>query len=213
MRWVFRVLKSLYLLVVLLSFLSFLDSCGNPLSEAELESALPTQVDFPSGWETEMGTISVDWKVSRTTYYAEGKAPFYATSAIIREWTDKGEVGEYPMISVSIFQYRNVPMAFLRYRLSKPEYAYHDWPNFTFPDRERYPSTWQYHSSFADEEYAVCGMGKLKGCQVWFYWARHGRYLVEVFFFAPNQGIGPELFEKIVAQVDPYIGQRLQQLK
>ncbi len=197
--------------------LFLLGSCLEELrSAAELESALPTQVNFPTRWETELGIISVDWKINRTKYYSKGEAWFYASSAVERLWTDRGEANADPLILVSIFQYENVPMAFFRYRLSSPEYAYwDDWPNFYFSSlaRERYPSDWRYRSSFADEEHVVCGMGKLEKCQVWYYWARYGRYLVEVFFFAPNRGIGPDLFEQIVAQIDPYIGRQLQRLE
>ena len=180
-------------------------------AKVPLESLLADNPTFPSRWNAEGQTILVDWRVS-TEVFSFKRGTFYAASSVGRIWTNGGDKISNPQISQSLFQYDNQIAAEMHYWLSQPEIAYgDDWPNFTFLDRysNRYPSDWSYHSRFADREHVVCAMGAPESCQMWYYWARYGQYILQVEFFAPNQGMDTVPFAQVVEQLDTFVGQRL----
>jgi len=198
-------------LLVLFTIVFLITACS-PHPPIPLESLLAESPQFPATWETDRGPISVDWQVGRYFFSQEPRYALNATQNLGRTWTDRGDPTGNPEVSEHIFYYDNVLTAMCYFFLLRPEIAWRrQWPNFYFSDlhKYRYPSDWHYRSRYADGEHVVCGMGTLERCQLWFYWARYGQYLLEIRFLAPNQGIGPHLFEQIVAQVEPYVGERL----
>jgi hypothetical protein len=54
-------------------------------------------------------------------------------------------------------------------------------------------------------------MGGENSCQVFYYWARYGQYIVLVELFAPNQGADNKTFSSIVNEVDQWIYSKLNQ--
>ena len=60
-----------------------------------------------------------------------------------------------------------------------------DWPNFTYGCNSCYLKEWNDKSAHADQEHIVCAMGGEGSCQVFYYWARYGQYIVLVELFAP----------------------------
>lgn len=182
--------------------------------EVPLDKLLVEAPNFPTDWSTgEIEVASVEWETSQDALSFEPNNAFYSQSNLMREWTDGGERAVTPRISQHIYRYNNPLKATQQFWLSRPDVAYrHRWPNFTsskHDDFEQYPSNWDSKSSLADKENLVCAMGSPKNCQVWYYWARYGQYLLSVEFFAPNQGIDAALFFQIVTQIDAYVGQRL----
>lgn len=103
-------------------------------------------------------------------------------------------------------RYDSVMQAALQYLLSRPENG-DAWPNFDIPPlaANRYPAHWPYHSKLADQQQVVCGMGTPSSCQIWFYWARYGQYLLQVSSYTPGEGMDVVMFAQIVRIVDTHV--------
>jgi hypothetical protein len=164
-------------------------------------SQLPFTIDAPRQWPI--------------AYHAEKDAPgaeFSASQEMRMQWTRNGEHGNPPVISVNGFVYSTPGRAWIHYFLSQPEIAYYnDWPNFTpgvMEDAERYPEQWAYQSTSASLETVVCALGDANSgdCQIWYYWARYGQYLLQIRYFGPGLGISAEEFVVIVQDVEKQMG-------
>jgi len=175
------------------------------------DELIPEDPSFPLDWSTgEMVASSVDWRISERVSRNAPDAPFGAASSDTRAWTDGGEASATPRISVEVLVYANPVTAWLQYSLFPPERAYRpDWPNFQYHLEDRFPAVWPYSGGFADQEDVACGLGGPESCQMWFYWARHGQYILSIEFFAPSRGASTELFALVVAEFDQYTGIRL----
>lgn len=178
-----------------------------------LDELIPEDPSFPLGWSTgEMVASSVDWKISERVTRNAPDALFGAGSSETRAWTDGGGTSATPRIWVDVLVYANPLAAWLEYSLFAPERAYRsDWPNFQYHLEDRYPAAWPYSGGHADQQHVACGLGGPGSCQMWFYWARHGQYILSIEFFAPSRGANTELFALLVAEFDLYIGKRLLQ--
>jgi hypothetical protein len=153
------------------------------------------------------------WYSSYTQTIASPQAEFYASFEGSRVWTQTGDRQSTPRITQRVFQYNSPIRAVLQYHLSRPEAAYRgEWPNFTFEDlaSRRYPQLWEYQNDNADQTHVVCAMGDSDACQLWYYWARYGQYLISIQFFAPNAGIDAESFAKMVHEIDARIHEQLE---
>jgi hypothetical protein len=173
-----------------------------------LKSLLVNAPLFPTQWNNKFnGVVTVQWMLTRDTFSSQQGAGFASTANLGRTWNN-GDSQSTPQIIQQIFKYRHSIVATIGYFVSKPEIIYsHKWPNFTFKGnyQHRYPSNWNYKSTRADQEHIVCAMGHLDSCQLWFYWTRYGQYILEVRFFAPNEGMDSDTFAKITEQIDTYI--------
>ncbi len=164
---------------------------------------------FPNNWETDSGHLSVNWqRSSEEVSYGPSQNfsfnKFYSLSNLNRCWTNGGAETALPRICQGVFLYNSPLEAELRYWLSRPELAYDNkWPDFV------YPSEWTYQSDLAHQEHVVCAMGRPDDCQVWFYWARYGQYILEIEFVAFKGGTRSGLFAQIVQQIDMHMAQRL----
>jgi hypothetical protein len=183
--------------------------------KVSLEILLLNDPAFPDHWNTGYAGIEfnpITWQVRRTFFDSQPDTEFFAQSSTGRTWTDGGNDMITPRISQQVFQYANVFTTVRQYWLSRPEFAYYGkWPNLApyGHKSDRYPSKWNYHSAYANQEHLVCAMGSVEHCQLWYYWARHGQYILSIVFFAPNQGIDTELFAQIVEQIDSHVGRQL----
>jgi hypothetical protein len=161
---------------------------------------------LPTSWNTgEIEATFIDWGVSLTEVFSPAEE-YWASSSAVRVWSDGGQANSIPMTMQEVFVYDDPISASLAYRLSRPERAYSDaWPNFAYHQSAVHPAIEPYASNSADQDYSVCGMGGPSSCQVWIYWSRHGQYIHQIFFFAPNQGIDTTLFGEFVKQFDKQI--------
>jgi hypothetical protein len=178
--------------------------------EKILMDLLPSHPTLPERWESSWQSVSVEWKSPKAYFSAPANNAFWSDSNIGKSWTN---ADTSIVVSHRIYHYPSPLRAMIQYYLSRPEVAYgNNWPNFAIRENRinRYPDAWVYQSHFADQELVVCAMGPPEECQIWFYWARYGQYLMQVRFFAPNRGISAELFAQIVAQFDPYVGEKLE---
>jgi len=136
-----------------------------------------------------------------------------AAESVSRQWTDEGKNVIAPIITQKVFLYNSTFTAAFHYWISRPEFAYsNDWPNFSNPNHksQKYPHGDYYSSEFANQDSVVCAMGGPSSCQMWFYWARYGKYLLSVYYFGPNQGMDIELFSRVVTEIDSYVASQLQ---
>jgi hypothetical protein len=166
---------------------------------------------LPDAWNTgEIEVTSVDWGAASTEVFSPARE-YRASTSAWRHWSDGGQGGSIPAVTQLIFVYENPLLASIAYWLSRPEWAYSDtWPNFsTYDESSVHPAIEPYASKSADQDSSVCGMGGPSSCQVWIYWSRHGQYIHQVFFFAPNQGIDTTLFGEFVRQFDRQVEMRL----
>lgn len=184
--------------------------------DVPLEQLLVDDPAFPRRWNYGTETIEVAWE-ERVSHFSLSGQWFRSESNLGRVWTEAGEESDIPFPSPNItqfhFRYENALLATVQYLLSRPEITYRDdWPNFSLPyNRERrQPSEWDYRSGFTDQDHIVCAMGTPDGCQIWFYWARYGQYILEVRFFAANQGMNAQMFSTIAAEIDEHVGKQLE---
>jgi hypothetical protein len=184
-------------------------------SNVSLEDLLLDSHSFPSSWHTGLEAVSVEWETWKAQSSLEPKYAFYSKSNLGRVWGNSSDKDDFPAqyIAQHLFYYNSPFAAARQHLLSRPEIVYgDDWPNFQLSHNKqnRYPLHWQYESPFADQEHVVCAMGSPNSCQLWFYWARYGQYVLEVRFFAANQGMNAELFTQIVVQIDSAVGKGLE---
>ena len=181
----------------------------------EPEHLLSKNPAFPTSWDTgEIDVISMDWRESKMEIRIEPDARFYAMDSAMRIWTHNGIPSSSPDIIQEVFRYENPIKAAFFYRISRPEIAFSNtWPNFSNPANrsQRYPRNDFYQSEFADQNHVVCAMGEPGSCQIWFYWARYGQYLLSVMYIGPNQGMDTDLFSNVVMEIDRYVDNQLQQ--
>lgn len=178
-----------------------------------LEKLLAESLSFPTEWGTgEIPVQGVNWQISETDTTILSDRGLQPVSAISRRWTHNGMEVNNPAITQHIFLYDYPEIAAFQYKRFPPESRY-SLPGFDFrgDDSDIHPSTWTYQSNIADQEYVVCGLGGTEACQAWFYWAQYGQYILQVRFFAPNQGIDAKTFAHIVEQVDTHITGQLTQ--
>ncbi len=167
---------------------------------------------FPSRWEDEKGPVHVTWQSIASIGPTDPYPDYPADANAFRAWSDHGERLTNISVVQGIYSYRTPIQAILSYHIVMPEF----WPDSRLPNfwsdhgaSRRYPADWSYKSPFADQEHVVCGMGIQEACQFWLYWSRYGPYFMKVSFFGPNQGIGPDLFQQIVSEIDTYVGKKL----
>jgi len=174
---------------------------------------LPESLSLPETWiNGEIDSRLIDWQVAWTHVKISPDAQFYASTSAERGWTNSGKPTSMPKIFMGIYKYSSPIHAWLRYWLSRPEIAdYGDWPNFPYHSEQRYPASWPYRSSYADRMHITCGMGGPESCQLWYFWAQYGQYILKAQFFGPNQGMDTILFAEIVREVDTYVGEKLKE--
>ncbi|NEE03984.1 hypothetical protein [Phytoactinopolyspora halotolerans] len=97
----------------------------------------------------------------------------------------------------TVFLYSNPVWAEGQYWLSQPRWAHSDdYPSFN-------SATDPYDSADADRSQMVCAAGSTESCQIWFYWARYGQYLVQIQYVGEN--IDEEKFRQLVRPVDQFV--------
>lgn len=200
---------SIVFLIILIILVIFLTSLLlDKKTTLEPEYLLINDPSWPTEWSTgEIPISSLNWE--QTDHEMRSKKPaFDAESSAKRVWSNTSS-----SISIvqEVFQYNSPLKSSFQYWISRPETVYtNKWPNFSNPTHknQRYPRSDFSLSSSADQSYPVCAMGTPDDCQLWYYWARYGQYLINVSFFAPNSGIDKYLFGDVVEDVDLFIARQ-----
>ncbi|MFZ6031296.1 MAG: hypothetical protein ACOYYS_26600 [Chloroflexota bacterium] len=169
---------------------------------------------FPATWQVGEETAQVNWQPAETANERHPEAPYAAQQSASRVWTDNGQerAAANVWITQRVFQYKTSLEAIAWYYRNYPERVYgQQWPNFTFPEnaKYRYPQAWDSRTTAA-QEHVACAMGGFSRCQLWYYRARYGQYVLEIEFFALNRGLDEALFEEIARAVDAHIASVLE---
>jgi hypothetical protein len=190
------VAATLYLLFVLLS---------SARPQLALDDLLVSSPSFPTRWDSgELPVRVTNWQ--QTDKSNDGTLVSVASSMSHRAWASYG----MPTIYQTVLLFNNPVEAYWNFWLRRPENArFDDWPNFTYGCDRCYPRHWDDKSTHADQQHIVCGMGVEGDCQVFYYWARYGQYIVQVELFAPNQGADNDTFTSIVNEIDQWIWRKL----
>ena len=211
MRSKAKILVHIFVLLIaaLLVYLAALH--GGARRNVPLEELLVEEAELSSAWETGAQQKSdSEWQLlsqSDDDVVPGGAAFSYATEAQSRSW----DIADGPIINEAVFRYRTPVLAAMQFWIARPELFYLDeLPNFSAgsSDTDRYPSNWKYQPA-ADQELVVCGMGNPSRCSLWYYHVRYGQYVVSVSFFAPNEGISAEDFQRITDRVNARLRQKL----
>lgn len=169
--------------------------------------------DFPTTWNSDRVSADVVWQENQTLVDEKPASVFRASASMTRVWAAQPGPDAIPQIFQRVLRYDSSIEATWYFYGSRPEQAYaNDWPNFApeANEHDRYPTDWNYQSRHAHQEHVACAMGAPDNCQLWYYWARYGQYLLQVQFFAPNLGADTLTFAQVVAEVDSYVGQQLE---
>lgn len=182
-----------------------------------LSSLLLDKTNFPETWQVDEESIEVNWQPTETITQNGPNTKYSAQQSTSRTWTDNGNKLTTANLQIDqhIFQYNTPLEAIWWYYANYPERIYaQQWPTFTFPEQKknRYPLSWK-GSPTADQEHVVCAMGGYESCQLWFYRARYGQYILEARFFGVNMGIDEDLFEQIIYQMDTQVASTLSKAK
>lgn len=173
--------------------------------DVSLDELLVSNPSFPTQWDS--GQIPVDigmWQQSDKTENVSIAS--IAPSAASRSWSDGGAITVFE----TILRFKNPIDAYWNFKMRPPEIVrFGDWPNFNYGCNSCYIKEWNDKSPYADQEHIVCAMGGESSCQVFYYWARHGQYIVLVELFAPNQGADNKVFASIVNEIDQWIYSKL----
>lgn len=213
-KWTVKVIVLLVMItiVVLLWFGFDLNLSRRQVFEPHM--LLATNPEFPTEWDmANVGPVRIDWDESETIINVKEDAVFGDISSAQRSWTDNGTDVTSPRIVQKVFSYNNPFIAAVYYIITQPESVRRDvWPNFSNPDNKskRYPVKEMYESPYADSEEFVCAMGNPSKCQMWYYWARYGQYILMVTYFGPSQGVNEGLFGNIVDEIDKLIDPTLE---
>ena len=161
---------------------------------------------FPTAWDSgEIPVRDIHWqktnKSNSSTLFSK------ESSMSVRIWeSSNGGV----KIDETVLLFDNSIAAYWNFWTQRPEIArLDDWPNFTYGCDNCYFHQWTYKSAYADQEHVVCAMGKEGDCQVFYYWAKYGQYIVQIELFAPNQGADNKTLESIVSEIDKWITLKL----
>lgn len=176
--------------------------------EISLESLL---IDDPKSLNV-LASGDNGWRLAVAAFNTSSTTPYYAAASSSRVWSANGRVDGIPSLTQSVYSYDNPVRASVHYILASPEIVYRNkWPNLYFSDlySERYPADWRYRSDFANQEHVICGIGKIESCQLWLYWARYDLYILSITFFGPSRGIGASSFQKVVSEIDAYVGPKI----
>lgn len=195
----------LLLFVIICMFIPLLLIEGRLFGEKSPDELLVDKPIFPTKWET--GEIFADhiiWE-EISTKNSTGSTPLFGTLIeATRVWSDQGGIFP-PTITEKIFKFDSSLQAKIYFWRYRPEIAYFNKrPNFMGfcnPDI-CYPREGVFESSYSDRSIIVCAMGNKQNCQMWYYWAKYGQYLISVVFFAPNQGLDDQNFYLIINEVE-----------
>ncbi|WP_116042744.1 hypothetical protein [Amycolatopsis palatopharyngis] len=133
----------------------------------------------------------------------------WSTGSVERVWSRDPSIGDArtgtvfnsdPQIAQAVYRFSSSLVADIRYWLAQPSHRT-DYPAFAYPDEA-------YQSAVADRSQTVCATGSLEKCQIWFYWARYGQFIVQLHYINTDWASTAE-FRQYVEHIDQYVGARL----
>lgn len=201
----FKLPITLMLFILSCIFVFFLTKGAKPLPEKTPNELLIKNPIFPSKWESgEIIADNIVWEEVSTTNLTRSLPLLGNQIEAIRIWNNQGD-NFPPRITEDIIQFDNSLQAEIYFWIHRPEVTYYNKrPNFAgYCDPEKcYSSAPVSRSIYASRSIGVCAMGNKQNCQMWYYWARYGQYLVSVIFFAPNQGLDEYNFSSITQEAE-----------
>lgn len=202
-------LKVFLMIVVLLSMLFYFGKQIYLLKKhpiVDINSLLSEGSTFPTEWNSgELKVNNIVWE-ERLTKDVYDKSRLNSTNgAVMRVWFEEGEFYP-PRIVQSVYSYKYPLMAtFTFWRYHPRIYYKNHWPNLSCKNcnnENSKPKNWDGSLFNADNEIVICGMGNPESCQLWYVWAKYGKYIISFEYYAPNQGLGETVFYQMFSEVD-----------
>jgi hypothetical protein len=145
----------------------------------------------------------VTWKESDSSLLAgEDLETFDPTLAAIA-WHDTRQPASEAQVHQLVLNYFHPVLAMLQYARMKP--AHSDMLDVNNSESVKLVT----QGRLASQEEIVCLKGTQSTCNVWYYWARYGQYIIRIRLSEPAQGTDLATFNAIIAQLDTKIQQQL----
>lgn len=199
----FRITLLLFVIICMIISLFLIEA--RLFGEKSPSELLVDKPIFPTKWES--GEIFADhivWREISTKNSMQSSPLFGTVIEATRVWSDQGGIFP-PKITEKIFKFDSSLKSKIYFWRYRPEIAFFNKrPNFMGfcnPDI-CYPRDMVLENSYSDHSIIVCAMGNKHNCQMWYYWAKYGQYLISILFFAPNQGLDDKNFYLIINEVE-----------
>lgn len=109
------------------------------------------------------------------------------------------EASQYPTVVEAMFKYQTLSPGDSTTWGSLPFRGAIQTPPLT-------PTAWANPSPSADAQRAVCAVGTLDACELWYAWIRYGQYIYQVILLTPAHPMNELTFYQFIQDIDANIG-------
>lgn len=122
-------------------------------------------------------------------------------------WRAQGPL--LPYLNQEASQYPSVVEAILKYQMLSPGDSA-TWSQLPFHGVIQIPAltpkAWSNPSRYASAQRALCAVGTVDTCELWYGWIRYGQYIYQVILLTPGHGMNESTFYQLVQDIDAQVG-------
>lgn len=116
-----------------------------------------------------------------------------------------------PYLNQEASQYPTVVEAMLKYQTLSPGDST-TWGSLPFHGAIQTPpltpTAWNNASPYASAQRAVCAVGTLDACELWYAWMRYGQYIYQVILLTPGHAMNEPTFYQWIQDIDAAVGEK-----